>query len=230
MAYYGISDAIDEILEEMHFLRMAFQHDLINYSALARLIKPLVIERIGTDDVSLDAIIMGIRRNADRFSKEKVNPLKYISECQVDIRSGMVWVNFKRTEEFFRKIVELEKSIDYVAGEKMYIIQRTDEISVISMARFLPALKALAKDDESLIIDCRENLALATIQVPKGMVYEYGLLGFFARQFEYLGVSIFSVFSSFTKLSFLFEENDAPSMYERLNNAIKYAGDASKIL
>ena len=224
MAYYSVSEAIEDILSNMVFVRAGFKRELINYSALARMIKPLVDKKMNAD-VSLDTIIMAVRRNAEHFSDDEPTKQLYecISECKVNLQTDLVCVNFRRSKDLFKKIVEIEFTLDYSVGERMYVVQRTDEITVISNAVHLNQLLALAMEDPSILLEKRENLALATVQFPYAGVYTPGLLHFFDSQLDRIGVNLFGTFSSFTKLSFVFSEKEAPLVFESFTKAIKEA-------
>lgn len=231
MGYYGVSDAIADILDEMVYVKEGFKGDLINYSALARMIKPLVDKKVNAD-ISLDAVVVGIRRYAERFSSEQPSKQLYlcVSESKVSLQSDMACVHFKRSKDLFKKIVEIEFTLDYSMGERMYVIQRTDEITVICTSLYLPELLCLVKDDPSLLLEKQENLALATITLPHAGVYIPGVIHYFAYQFNKLGINLNGYFSSFTKISFLFDEKEASLMFDALTKSINEAESIASVL
>lgn len=223
---YSISDAVSEVLGELHPLEYAFKHGLVNYSALGRFIKPAVEKRMKGESVGLDAIIMAIRRNADVLEREapadSADLYEILSECKLVLRTGMVNVHFDRSEELFAKLVKLEERIDWASGEKMYVLQRTDELSVISMSKYLPDLLELVPDGKQ-VLEKQENLALLTVSFPLAALYTPGFIEFLSHQFSALGVSILGVFSSYSKISFLFDEAEAASVYEKLTTSLKHS-------
>lgn len=228
---YSISDAVSEVLEELHPLEYAFKHKLVNYSALGRFIKPAVEKRMKGESVGLDAIIMAIRRNADvleRAKPEAADLYDLLSECKLVLRTGMVDVHFNRSEELFSRLVKLEERIDWASGEKMYVLQRTDELSVISMSKYLPDLLELVKGDGTQLLEKQENLALLTVSFPLAALYTSGFMEFISHQFSALGVSVIGVFSSYSKISFLFDESEAASVYEKLTTSIKQSREFAR--
>ncbi len=231
MAYFSVSEAIEEIMDGMVFVKSGLKRDLINYSALARMIKPLVDKKMNSD-VSLDTIIMAIRRNAESLSDDVLSKQLYacISDCKIAMQTDMFCVHFKRTKDLFKKIIEIEFTLDYSIGERMYVTQRTDEITVVCTSSYLQQLLDLVKDDPSMVIERREKLALATVQFNYSGVYTPGLLHFFTSNFDRLGVNLFGCFSSFSKISFLFDEKDAPLVFEGLSKTIKEAQSIATII
>lgn len=223
---YSISDAVSEVLSEMHFLQQPFKLGIINYSALARVIKPFVEQKTG-EEAGLDAIIMAIRRNSEIVGKtESRDVYALLGECTLSLRTGMVYVHFKRSNELYEKVAKFERTINWLSGERIYVNQRTDEISIMTLSRFLSSLLELIADDESQLLGKQENMAMLTIRYPASALQTPGVLHLLTSQFAALGINIVSVFSSFSRLSFVCDEADAPAVYNRIAKLIR---DSKKI-
>ncbi len=215
----SITGAVESVLSSMRFLQTAFKYELVNYSALARLIKPVVEEKTG-GRTSLDALIMAIRRHVlSRKKTEKPDIYKMMCKSSVELMTDMFWINYKRSDELYKKLLECEEKINWQAGEKMYIVQRSNEISVISVSKYVNKLSNLA--DESQIIEKQLDTALITVELPPASHYTNGLWVFFANQFDEISVNVLSIFSSYTKISFLIDEKDAARAYHKLSSVIK---------
>src|SRR3989338_8895398 len=127
---YSISDAVKDVISELTFLRVAIEKDLVNYSALARFIQPAVTEKLGVEP-SIDAIIVAIRRNCEVIKTQKsFSVVDAISSSKVILRTDMAtmiigdWINSGALD----KIRQVMFSVDFKAGEKFYVIGRTDEV------------------------------------------------------------------------------------------------------
>jgi len=216
---YSVSDAVAEVLSEMHFLRFALQEDLLNYSALARFLKPFVETRVGAG-VGPDAIILAIKKYQESLPKEAFRVFKILSEMKFFLRTGMTLIHFRRNDVLYQKLVDFQHKIDWAAGEKMYVLERSEELSVVVLSKYEKDLVAL---QPNAVIQHYSRLALVTVLFPDEHFDSYGLLEYIARQFSDLGVSVKEVFSSHDKLSFLFEERKASLAYEKLSNAVKTA-------
>ena len=221
MPRYNISDAVSEILDEMQSIHIALRNDLINFSALARFIKPKVKEFVGNKDVSDDAIIMAARRYAKSYldDRQARNLMDAVCTCNILTREGMVNVNYTRSEETVRKLAELQnKKVKWDIGEKMYVIERSEEISVIASKRFLNELLKIAPKKE--IIETIEDLTLFSVKYAHKVLETPGVFTFFLDQFGSANVNILGVFSTHSIISFVIKEREAARIYERLNKAI----------
>ena len=223
----SITDGVESTLSSMRFLQTAFKYDLVNYSALARLIKPVVQEKTGAN-TSLDALIMAIRRHALTFKKiEKADIYKMMSKSSVELLTDMFWINYRRSDDLYKKLLECEEKINWQSGEKMYIVQRSNEISVISVSKYANKLSALV--DETQIFEKQGDTALITVELPPASHYTNGLWVFFANQFDEISVNVLSIFSSYTKISFLIDEKDTAVAYHKISNAIKESSRLAKM-
>lgn len=222
---YSISDAVSEILAEMHFVKTAFQHDVVNYSALARLIKPLVEERLG-EAVGLDAVVMGIRRYATSVAKgsEPEGISSVLTECSITLRTDLHAVYFRqwRTAQFLDKLRALQiEQVDWNAGEKVYVVQRAGEMAIIANNKFLQSVLDLAKNSpQTKILAQRSGLAIVTVTYPLSGIETPGIFAFLTQRLANAGVNVISVFSTYRKVSFLIEERQVAKAYELFSTAI----------
>lgn len=215
---YTVSDAVKELVSEMHFLRFPLQEDLINYSALARFLKPMVESRVG-EEVSLDAIVMALKKNSEILHSEPFHVFETLVKTKFFLRTGISLLHFHRTEELYQKLIEFQHHIDWSSGEKMYLLQRSDELSVIALSKYESELLALS--GKSNLIKKYSGMALVTLQFPEEYFDSSGILEYLSRQFSDLGVSITEIFTSHDKLSIVFEEDKASAVYEKLTNTVK---------
>ena len=224
----SITDAVAEVLDDLHSIRPALRDGLVNFSALARHIKPLVRQRLGAEVVSDDAIIMAIRRYvvkslAKDFSDKT---LEELSKCSLLLREQMVNLHFVRSAKLYHKLLEFEaKKVDWGKGEKMYIIQRTEEISVIASKKFTDELVRIA--DKKDILMLIENLTLLSITQDVEGIETPGLWCFFLDRLE--DINIFGIFSTFSMLSILVREEDAAKAYERINRGLMQLRNQGKL-
>jgi hypothetical protein len=232
---YTIADAVNQVLEEMHFLQEAFRHDVVNYSALARLIKPLVDERVGSPS-SLDAVIMGIRRYAASAAQEgDGQPLhKVLKDVTITLRTdvGAVYFRHWRTPEFLNRLAELElRSVDWNAGEKIYVVQRSGEMAVIANTKFLPEILDLPKrSPQTTMLARKDNLAILTVAYPPEGIQTPGLFTFLAGKLSSGGINLLANFSTYRKMSFVIPGEDVSKAYQRLSDAISMARRLNQVL
>ncbi|MFH1107113.1 MAG: hypothetical protein V1787_04425 [Candidatus Micrarchaeota archaeon] len=219
MVGVSITDAVAEVLDDLHSVRPALRDGLVNFSALARHIKPLIKARLGAEEVSDDAIIMAIRRYVEKvLLKDRPDTtLDELVKCSLLLREQMVNLHFIRSEKLYRRLIDFEtRKVDWGKGEKLYIIQRTEEISVIASSKFADDLVKLADKKDVLMLI--ENLALLSVAYDIGGVETPGMFRFFVDRLE--DINIAGMFSTFSMISFLVAEADSAKAYERLNRGL----------
>ncbi len=222
MARRGVAQAVSEILDEMGFLRLALKNDLINYSALARFILPSLEQRLGGRKASMDAVIMAVRRHAKTAGEDDLRSdlLQLLGSARIVLRTGMSVLHLRRSSELYAKLVEFEKThVNWHAGDKIYVNQRSEELMVIANRKLLPLLHAVIDRDDVLME--YPGVALITIENEEEANKIAGVLAFIANQLEAVNVNMYAVFNSVTKMSFVVSEADAARAYERLNKTFE---------
>jgi len=201
---------------------------LINYSALARFIAPLIKERINGNEAGTDAIIMAIRRYVKHLGKFEVGSglLAILGNTRLVLRTGMVVMHYRRGSDLYWRLVDIEKNkVNWHLGDKMNIIQRSEEIMVIASHKLLPYLQdAGGKDD---VLSQQTNLAIITIEWPVEANATPGTLSFISGQLESINVNIVAAYNTLTKMSLVLSENDASKAYERLSRSFEECRKAS---
>jgi len=219
----GVSSAVVEVLRDYNYLKPALRRGLVNYSALAREVKPKAEARLGRK-VTLEAVVAALRRASPFFCRGPRSDLySIVKACVLRLRNDMVCVHYKRTPELFLKLSNLEKRVNWEEAERMYVIQRTEEIGVVATRKFYKDLLALGGKGGELVLEASEKLALVTVVYPHEGTRTVGLSCLLASQFEELGVNIVLQFDSFSHLSFLIAEEDAPAIFERLSSLVREA-------
>lgn len=107
-------------------------------------------------------------------------------------------------------------------GGNMYQIERMNEISVITQSQYLDVIKKQLADAAKPLEEFH-NLSLITIQYPPECNKKIGVFNHFMQALNEATVNLLGVFTSYTKISFLVAEADAPRAYEKLNRAIAAA-------
>lgn len=222
---YSIADAVTEILSEMNVLHPAFRYNVVNYSALARLLKPIVDTKVGSS-AGLDAIVMGIRRYAEgmTFAEKQQDIIEIIKECTMTLRTDMASASVKywRTPEFLSGLYELDRNVvDWHAGEKIYMTRRSYEMTLVFSSKFMPQIVELVKTAPTTeLMEKREGLALISVSLPPMAFNVPGVFSFFTDKFTQANINVLTVFSTYRMMSFLFNGKDAPKAYERISSAI----------
>jgi len=220
---YSITDAVFDVLAELYFLRLAFKYNLVNYSALARHIQPLVSRKLGKP-VGLAAIIIAVQRYSKQLEKEKVDNALFaaLAECKVALRTDLVAIHFSRSPELYSALTKAINKTNWFAGERVYLIQRSREITVVADPRFHKTFASLASDKRE-VLNTAEHLALVTVNFSPRALYTAGMIAFLAAQLEKSNINIQIIFSTHSALSFVVDEKDAAMAYEKLVSVLEGA-------
>ena len=216
----SVSKAVREILLNLAYLHYPLEKRLLNDSAVAKFIKPQVEEKTGKQ-VSLGAVTAAVRRFTLAFKPgEKTrNLILFLKSSQLHLRTGLVDASFKRSYQTSEKLALLAKKIRWEQGEKMYVLQRTDEITVIAHAVHRKEVLACAPKRD--LLDTHENRAVITVVFERSLAKQtYGGLRFLSDVFASLGVPIYLAFLTYSACSFVFNESHAPIVYKRLSESL----------
>lgn len=220
---YSISDAVKEVLEELTFLRAAVDYDLLNYSAVARFLQPVISSKV-SGEVSIEAIAIAVRRYVEsaRSQLKQSKLLDTVRGAKIILRTDMCMLELRQWQDsnFFDKLREIFREVDFKAGEKFYLLTRSATAFVICNSRFLPVIEAAALPPVRVSWK-EQNLSTITINVQQANFDIPGLLEFFTQQFEMSGINIIDVFTTRGKMSFIFHQKDAARAYERVSAALE---------
>ncbi len=221
---YSISDAVQEVLIELTFLRAAMEYDLVNYSALARFIQPVVSNKVGYR-ASLDAVAVAVRRYIEANNLERDNSrdlLDVVKNSKLILRTDLssTLVRNWQDVDFLKNLEPILEEVDFRAGEKMYLILRSNELFLVFNSRFMAVIESKITPPAE-IVNRTSSLALLTVNVQRTNFEVPGVLQFFARQFEMAGINLHDVFTTQGKITFIFAQKDAAKAYERISAAIE---------
>jgi hypothetical protein len=170
-----IPEVVEEIISGSPFLEEALNEGIINYSALARKIKPEVERRL-LKDVQTGAILMALRRLAKKF--KPADTLKKIIHANNDliVRSNLIELVIANTEFTIGMHKNLIKLAEQEEQYFMTITEGVFETTIIASSDLYEQIKALVPAER--IISELKNLSSITIRLPKSNVYSPGLYYF----------------------------------------------------
>ncbi len=219
----NVSNTVTKIIDRMTYLNTAIKRDLVNYSALARQIKPIIEQELGVK-VSDDSLIMAVRRYC--ISKQKNNTETDVSTILADasiiVRTGMILYNTKRSEEVYHKIIK-EIKVNWSTGERRYIIQRSDEMTIITNSKFTERIKKIIDEEPGTLVTNYKDLSLITITFPEGAIENPEVLSIISALLAENKINIKSVFCTYSGISFLIMDNQAAKAYAILHEIVVQA-------
>lgn len=208
-----IPETVEQIISGSPFLEEALTEGIINYSALARKIRP-EIERRLLKDVQIGAILMALRRLSKRF--KPTNTLKKIIQSNNDliVRSNLIEFvipNVEFTTDMHKNLIKLAEQ------EEQFFTTITEgvfETTIIASNDLYEAIKTLLPAEK--ITAQLTNLSSITIHLPTNNVYAPGLYYFFLKSIAWEGINVIEVVSSYTELTIVLDNKDVDRAFSVL--------------
>lgn len=211
-----ISQAIDDIINKKPFITEALNDGIINFSALAQILKPEVEARL-SKHVNTSAIMMSLRRlkSSNEIGITKKLEILIKSLGDIIVRSNLVDYTFQNSETLLKK---QQKLLQIISGRKDFFYTISQGVYETTFV-----LSDLLKDELPLIfegeklISYRYNLSSITIKLPTENIDQPGLYYFIFRKLAWEGINILEVISTTNEFTILLKDNDI----DRAFSAIK---------
>lgn len=211
-----IPETVQEIISASPFLEEALNEGIINYSALARKIKPEVERRL-LKDVQTGAILMALRRLANKFKPG--NTLKKIIHSNNDliVRSNLIECVISNSEFSTKMHEDLIRLAEQEEEYFMTITEGVFETTIIASADLLSQIVEILGQEN--IISQLINLSSITIHLPQSNVYAPGLYYFFLKALAWEGINIIEVVSTYTEFTIILENKDVDRAFSVLKKS-----------
>ncbi len=199
-----ISNAIERLISAHPSYGEAMTEGIVNFSALARKLKP-GIEEILLEDVTEGAVIMALRRHArDLSSKvpsEAVHPIRNIT-----VRSEITEVAFQSTQNLnkvHQKLLAIAEKLD---SPFISYGQGVGETTFDISTSLLPDLLAMTKGEKK--IAKFDHLSAISIRLPLGTVTIPGVYYPFVKALAWNRINVYQIISYFTEVTFIVDDKD----------------------
>lgn len=211
-----IADAVEETIKNSPLVETALSKKIINLSALARYIKPVVQQKT-KKDIKIGAIIMALKRLGVRIRQKESaveNIIKNITNLTV--RSNLVEFTYTSSAAF---IEAQKKLLNEVGGRKdlfCYLSQGVSENTIIVSKELEEKIKKTFQK-EKLILKF-DNLSAITMKLPEDNVSVPGVYYTILKLLAWEGINIVEIFSTYTELTLVFYDKDIELAFSVLKN------------
>lgn len=210
-----VPEATKTIVERSRYLTEAMSKGLINYSSLARYIKP-ELEQMLLKPVSEASILMALRR-LERELKPKFQPLKiFTTPPDMIVRSNLFEMTVANSDTLttsYQKLLEKhkeQKSSFFTMTEGL--VETTFIASIDLEAFFEETLK------NEIILAKLERLSAITIRLPAESITTSGVYYFFLKSLAWEGISITEVVSTYLELTIILDEKQIHQAFSILQS------------
>ncbi|HSD98674.1 MAG TPA: hypothetical protein VLB73_03170 [Patescibacteria group bacterium] len=205
-----VPEAAKEIIERSRYLTEAMSKDLINYSSLARYIKPEV-EKMLMKKISDASLIMAIKRIAEEIKPKFVPLTIFTSAPEMIVRSNLIDITVANSPTLAKKV---SKIIDLHHANQKYFFTLTEGLSETTIIASKDAKDIIEENVKGETILARfENLSAITIRQPKEISYSPGVVYFFLKSLAWEGINLIEVVSTYVELTLILEDKDVNTAF-----------------
>lgn len=195
-----VPEGTRKILERSRYLSEAMSKGLLNYSALARYIRP-ELEEMLFKDVSESSIIMALKR-LEPYFKPKFKAIDVFKTApEMIVRSNLeelTMINSLELSEQLPKVFEL-----YQTHSKYFftVTGGVSETTIIASEGLFNDIKKIIKK-ESIVSEFRQ-LSSITIRLPNEVTDTPGIFYFFLKSLAWEGINVMEVVSTNLELTLI---------------------------
>jgi hypothetical protein len=200
-----VPEATKKILERSRYLSEAMSKGLLNYSALARYIRP-ELEEMLFKDVSESSIIMALKR-LEPYFKPKFKAIEVFKAVpEMIVRSSLGELTLTNSPELSKN---LSKIFELYASHSKYFFTVTEGVSettIIASEGLFGEIKNLV--NRETILSEYSNLSSITIRMPKEVMETPGIFYFFLKSLAWEGINIVEVVSTNLEFTLILEDRE----------------------
>lgn len=209
-----ISEVVEDIINDSPFLEEGISKNIINYSSLARKIKPEIEEKL-LKKIKTGAIIMALRR----ISKKNINKLSFkknIFSKSLDmiVRSNLVEYTFSNSDSFLAKHKTLLGKIDNQNKYFFTITQGVFETGIIVSQELKSKVKEVFENEK--VIKELTDLSSITVKLPEANVTTPGVYYFILKELAWHNINIIEVVSTYQEITLILKTEEIDKAFSIL--------------
>lgn len=209
-----VPQATKKVIERSRYLVEATSKGLINYSSLARYIKPEV-EKMLMKDVSEASILMALKRFESTLKQPKFKNI-FTSPPDMTIHSNLSVLVIPNTPDLVEKRSEITKLTSQDSRYFLTITQGVTETMIILSNDLLPRAKEILGNAQ--LMEERTNLSTINIRIPKESIDTPGIVYFFIKSLAWSEINIIETVAIYTELTLLLNDKDVGKAFEILKS------------
>ncbi|MEM2465065.1 MAG: hypothetical protein QXL85_05570 [Candidatus Bathyarchaeia archaeon] len=214
MVKQSLTMVIQDLLRSDPSMLDALERGYANISAVARLLKPKIEEKIGRG-ANLSGIITAIRRAKAKY-KPFTEHIKVIADSTITIRTNLAKISIEKT----RRNLEKARLLSTEFPETFFqVLEGAETLTLIMDQRVLNKIRPKFRDDE--IIDEKNDLSAIIIQSPKEIIDTPNCISEFYNAIAKRGINIEETISCCTETMIVLRIGDSANAYNALTDLIE---------
>lgn len=199
-----VPEATRVIIKRSRYLSEAISKDLINYSSLARYIKP-EIEQMLLKDVSTSAVIMALKRLEKEFQPHYKNVNIFKSAPSLIIHSSLSLLTVKNSNTLNAKLNTIDQ-LKHTHNFFLLKIQGLSETCLLYDNVGKTKLEHILEGET--IVGFFSRLSSLSIKLPQESQTSPGIFYFFLKSLAWEGINILEIFSTSEELTLVFSDEE----------------------
>ncbi len=213
-----ITQAVEDILQQSPFLTEAVSEGILNYSALARKLKP-ELERTQMKSFTLGAIVMALKRLEKHTTSSRSKQQASAALKRMTMQSNLVQYAFKNSPTILKAQERLLQKGKADGNLTVTFASGTADTGIIVSEELEKELETLT-EKETLIEKYRDLSSISltfndTIPEVPGVYYP------FFQALAWNGINVVQIVSGFAELTFLFRSQDIDRAFSVLSALTK---------
>ncbi|WP_440059619.1 ACT domain-containing protein [Thermogladius sp. 4427co] len=212
----SISKIVEKIVENDPILRECIASGIVNYSSIARMIKPIVDREVGSD-VSVQSIKVALIRLASR-----INPLdttrieKILADTSIEVKTKVSIITYDST--LYKDVIRLSSGIN--SARFLSIVTGITNVTVIISEEQVKTFLDNIQAKPLLYLD---NLTALVLVSPVENIYTPGFIAYVTTVLAQAGINIIQVTSSYSETVIIVSSEDTLKAFTLLNELIARA-------
>lgn len=206
-----IAHIVEHEIRKKPFLQEGLVKGVISHSGLAEALLPTVKKELGKE-VDKYAVIMAIRRHAEKLEKTFVGKKTLGFETDLTMKSGLIEMTLKNDSLEVNKLKRVYELVDFASGDFFTATRGLHETTLLTNRKHLSELKKLFPRTKSVV----DELGSITIRIPENSIEVAGLFFQVTRALAWENISIVEIVSTYTELTVILREDDLPKAFDAL--------------
>jgi hypothetical protein len=211
----SIGKITEELINKSPFLREAMTDDLINISALVRMLKPEIISIYGKN-VKDGAVVMAIKRlTPGLYHKLNVKIANVLGELgDFLVRSNLTDYTYENSETLKYKQTELIQEINKDNDTFFTLCKGVTETTFVLSANQMETIERIFKQEK--LKSNNLDLASITVKLPLINTEIFGIYYYILKHLAWEGINIIEVMSTSNEFTVIVRQDDVDHAFKIL--------------
>lgn len=210
-----VPQIVEEIVKNSPILTESVEEGLVNYSSLARKIKPEIENRL-YKPVTVGSVIMALKRLKIDPSKTRALKTALLKITDLSMRSNLMALTFVNSPTLFQNQSKLLDAASKTSNSFLTISTGIHETSIfISKNLSDEAERVFQNETKTLGV---EGLSSITLMLPKDAIDTPGIHYSVFKKLYSQGVNVFETATSYTELTIFLYSKDIEKAFSALKN------------